>query len=100
MRLPWLDGIHTCVHIVAKIAILRVMMFKHISAKNHGQLTRVNCFKEYFSATGQPDFTFWVQNASLDEFGMVPGNIIRSRIKHALKVNQGHFSYTTETDDD
>jgi hypothetical protein len=83
----------------AKIAIQGAKMFKHISVKNHGLLTRVNCFKEYFSTTGQPDFTFWVPTSSLDEYGMVPGNTIRSRIKHALKVNQGHFSYTTETDD-
>ena len=72
-------------------------MFKYISVKVESQLTRVNCFKEYFSPTGQTDFTFWVPTSSLDEFGMVPGNIIRARIKHALKVNQGHYSYTTES---
>lgn len=72
-------------------------MFKTIRVKVDSQLTRVNCFKEYFSETGQPDFTFWVPTSSLDEFGMVPGSVIRTRIKHALKVNQGHYSYTTES---
>lgn len=73
-------------------------MFKNISVKVQGVLTRVNCFKDY--SAGQADFTFWVPTASLDEFGMVPGSIIRSRIRHALKVNQGHFSYTTEPSND
>jgi hypothetical protein len=71
-------------------------MFKNISVKVQGVLTRVNCFKEYFSPNGQADFTFWVPTASLDEFGMVPGSVIRARISHALKVNQGHYSYTNE----
>lgn len=71
-------------------------MFNKISVKVDSQLTRVNCFKDYFSTTDQPDFTFWVATATLDEYGMVPDNIIRARIKHALKVNLGSYSYTRE----
>lgn len=71
-------------------------MFKKISVKVDSQLTRINCFKDYFPKTEQADFTFWVPTSSLDELGHVPGEIIRARIKHALKVNQGHYSYTRE----
>jgi hypothetical protein len=71
-------------------------MFNIISVKVDSKLTRVNCFKDYFSHNGQPDYTFWVATSNLDEYGMVPGDVIRSRIKHALKVNQGHYSYSTE----
>lgn len=69
-------------------------MFKRISVKVDPQLTRVSCFKEHFG--GQPEFTFWVPTSSLDEHGMVPGTIVRARIKHALGINQGHFTYQTE----
>lgn len=69
-------------------------MFKNISVKVGPDLTRVNCFKSLFQK--QADFVFWVPTSSLDEHGFVPANIIRARIKHSLKVNQGHFSYTTE----
>jgi len=70
-------------------------MFKRISVKVDPQLTRVNCFKDYFGSN-IPDFTFWVPTASLDEFGHVPGDVIRTRIKHAFGTNQGSYSYTTE----
>lgn len=70
-------------------------MFKRISVKVDPQLTRVNCFKDYFGSS-IPEFTFWVPTASLDEHGHVPGDLIRTRIKHAFGINQGHFSYTTE----
>jgi hypothetical protein len=70
-------------------------MFKHISVKVDPQLTRVNCFKNYFGSN-IPEFTFWIPTSSLDEHGHVPSDVIRARIKHAFGANQGHFTYTRE----
>ena len=47
------------------------------------------------SLINKPIFTFWVPIASLDEYGFVPADIIRSRFKHRFKTHLGNFSYTT-----
>lgn len=69
-------------------------MFKRISVKTDPELSRVDCYNSLM--VGQPNFTFWVPTTSLDEYGNVPGSIIRARIKHALGFNQGPFMYVKE----
>ena len=61
-----------------------------------GDRVRVELCSEFFRTEKSTVYKFWVPKTSLDKFGMVPKEIVVSRMMHDFNVKLEYYSYCTK----